>query len=323
MRILDLIRAYKGVLFGKPDYWHIHLKANRCLAEKLPGEYYLDLSDKAEYPGELDENGVPLLLLDKQSYYFPVTIAQYGLGNYDRYQTTKENRCLKKFFEVANWFAKNHVTVDSSCVWYSYFENKLYSLKTPWASALSQGQGISVLVRAFIISTEQKYLDIALRAAKLFQIPVSRGGIRTLVNGRYVFYEEFPSDRPSLVLNGFIFSLWGLYDLYLVTKEKVIMQLYQEGLETLITILPQYDFFGWSRYDQYDFSLPNITSIFYHRLHIEQLKVMDQLTGNQVFRKYVTIWSKGGRTFSTIALSQILKILHKISVRDRCPSVDN
>ena len=323
MKVIDLIRTYRGVLFGKPDYWHPALKANVRLGKKLPGNYYLDMSPKADYPGMLDESGVPVLVLNNKNYYFPVTVAQYGLGNYDRYQTTKENRCLNKFFEVANWFAKSHVTVDSSCVWYSYFENKLYSLKAPWASAMSQGQGISVLVRAFIISMEQKYLDVALGAAKLFQIPVRRGGIRTMVKGRYVFYEEFPSDRPSLVLNGFIFSLWGLYDLCLVTKEKIIMQLYREGLETLITILPEYDFLGWSRYDQYDFSLPNITSIFYHRLHIEQLKVMDQLTGNQVFRKYATIWSRGGRTFSTIALSQILKILHKISVRDRCPSVDN
>jgi len=322
MKVVDLIRTYKGVLFGKPDYWHPQIKANKYVDKKLPGKYYLDMSCKADYPGKLDERGVPLLVLDNKNYHFPVTIAQYGLGNYDKYQITKENVCLKNFFDAANWFAKNHATINSSYVWYSYFEKRSYSVKAPWASALSQGQGISVLVRAYMKSMQQKYLNIASRAAKLFEIPVNRGGIRTLINKKNVFYEEFPSDTPSLVLNGFIFSLWGLYDLYLVTKEKVILQLYEEGLETLISILPQYNFFGWSRYDLYNFSIPNVTSIFYHRLHIEQLMVMDQLTGNQIFRKYLAIWSKGERNFSVIILSQIVKMLQKLTVRNLCPSVD-
>jgi hypothetical protein len=321
VKVVDLIRTYKGVLFGKPDYWHPLFKANEYLDNKLQGKYYLDMSSKADYPGKLDENNVPLLVLDQKNYHSPVTIAQYALGNYDKYQATGDNRFLENFFCAANWFATNCMTINSSCVWYSYFENRLYSLKVPWASALSQGQGISVLARAYIISKQPRYLNIALRAAKLFEVPVNKGGVKTLIEKKHVFYEEYPSDEASLVLNGFIFSLWGLYDLYLVTKEKVILHLYEEGLKTLITILPKYDFFGWSRYDLYSFSIPNVTSIFYHRLHIEQLKVMYQLTGNQIFQKYLTIWSKGERNLSITILSQIVKMLQKLSVRKLCTSV--
>lgn len=323
MKVVDLVRTYKRVLLGKPDYWHPRLKANKHVGQEFPGKYYLDMSCKAEYPGKLDENSVPLLVLDKKNYHSPVTIAQYGLGNYDKYHTTREGRFLDNFFDAANWFAANYKTINSSCVWYCYFENKLYSLKAPWASALSQGQGISVLARAYILSKQPRYLNIALGAAKLFEIPVSKGGTRTLVDKKHVFYEEYPSGKVSLVLNGFIFSLWGLYDLFLVSKEKAVWQLYEEGLKTLITILPKYDLCGWSRYDLYDFSIPNVASIFYHRLHIEQLKVMHQLTGERIFQKYITVWKKGERNFFIIIPSQIVKMLQKISVRNLCTSLDS
>lgn len=323
MKVVDLIKTGRGVLFGTPDYWHQPLNANESIDKKLPGRYYLDMSTKADYPGELDEEGVPLLVIDGRSCHFPVTIAQYGLGNHDSYCVTGDSRHLRNFLHVADWLAKNHTILDSSCVWYSYFEKRLYSVKAPWPSALSQGQGISVLVRAYVRRREQRYLDTALKAAKLFEIPVGRGGIRTLVNGKHVFYEEFPSEVPSLVLNGFIFSLWGLYDLYLATREKVISQLYEEGLETLITILPRYDVLGWSRYDLYNSRMPCITSIFYHRLHLEQLKVMTLLTGSPIFKKYLAIWGRGARNYPVVVFSQAMKVLQKLAVRKLCPSVDH
>lgn len=322
MKAVDLIKTSRGALFGKPDYWHSQLKANESVDKKLPGRYYLDMSPKAVYPGKLDEDGVPLLLVDGRSHHFPVTIAQYGLGNHDTYCATGKSRHLNNFFEVADWLTRNHTILHSSCVWYSYFEKRLYSVKAPWPSALSQGQGISVLVRAYVRRGEQRYLDTALKAAKLFEIPVGRGGIRTLVNRKHVFYEEFPSEVPSLVLNGFIFSLWGLYDLYLITREKAISRLYEEGLETLIATLPRYDLLGWSRYDLYGSRTPGISSIFYHRLHVEQLKVMALLTGNRVFKKYLAVWSKGARNYPVVVLSQVMKVLQKLAVRKLYPSVD-
>jgi heparosan-N-sulfate-glucuronate 5-epimerase len=322
MNIIDLIKTYRGVLLGRPDYWHPQFKVSRHIDKDTPGRYYLDMSCKAEYPGKLDDKGIPLVVLDNRSYYFPVTIAQYALGNYDKYLAQKQEVCLQRFSNAASWFAENYTPLNSSCVWYTNFEKKLYSVKAPWVSALSQGQGLSVLTRAYLLCGRTRYLDIALKAAKLFEIPVSQGGIRALFKGKSVFYEEFPSEKPSLVLNGFIFSLWGLYDLYLVTENDSVLQLYQEGVRTLIAMLPEYDFFGWSRYDLYSFRIPNFCSIFYHRLHIEQLKVMHQLSGNQIFRRYQEDWSRGARSFPVIMLSQITKMIHKLSVRELCPSVD-
>ncbi|NWO12521.1 MAG: hypothetical protein HLX49_02620 [Virgibacillus sp.] len=34
-----------------------------------------------------------------------------------------------------------------------------------------------------------------------------------------MFYEECPTDPPSFILNGFMFALIGLYDLYKLTGD--------------------------------------------------------------------------------------------------------
>jgi len=223
MSILDAIKADIRVLFGKPDYWHPRIRANYNLKDRFSEGYYLDLSSKADYQGQFDDQGIPLVEIQKKLQYVPVAISHYALACYQRYLSTNQDEDLKKFFLCINWFEKNYETINSSCVWLSHYERKLYSLKPPWTSALVQGQVMSVLCRGYSITRNSNYIDLALKAAKTFEIPVNQGGVRISIGNRdLVFYEEFPSSKPSYVLNGFIFSLWGLYDLYLVSQEKSV-----------------------------------------------------------------------------------------------------
>jgi heparosan-N-sulfate-glucuronate 5-epimerase len=313
MHIFNLAKANIRVLFGKPDYWHPEIKANSNLEIGFNQSYYLDLSAKADYPGEIDQNGIPKVKLGGKLHYIPVAISHFGLGCYERYLRTKQKIYLKKFLDCINWFEKNYEIVDSACVWLNQYEKELYSLKPPWASAIAQGQIISVLCRGYSITGNNDYINLALKAARSFEISSSRGGVKTCIGDEsYLFYEEYPSSTPSYVLNGFIFSLWGLYDLYLISKEKKVGELYRAGLKTLIWILPKYDFLSWSRYDLYNFRIPNISNIFYTNLHIEQLKAMYIITKNKIFKKYTDRWIKGRRNLFLLVFSQGLMALHKI-----------
>ncbi|MGB2697681.1 MAG: D-glucuronyl C5-epimerase family protein [Candidatus Zixiibacteriota bacterium] len=313
MHIFNLAKANIRVLFGRPDYWHPDIRANCNLQSGFNQSYYLDLSAKANYPGEIDQNGIPKVKLGGKLYYIPVAISHFGLGCYERYLRTKQKTYLKKFFDCLNWFEKNYETIDSACVWLNRYEKGLYSLKPPWVSAIVQGQIISVLCRGYSITGNNDYINLALKAARSFEIPASEGGVKTCIGDEsYLFYEEYPSSTPSYVLNGFIFSLWGLYDLYLISKEKKVGELYQSGLKTLIRILPKYDFLSWSRYDLYNFKIPNISNIFYANLHIEQLKAMYMITKNKIFKKYANRWNKGKKNLFLLVFSQSLMALHKI-----------
>jgi len=125
--------------------------------------------------------------------------------------------------------------------------------------------------------------------------PVSEGGVTSFTQWG-PFYEEYTAQVPTLVLNGMIFSLWGIGDFIRSFPEnEIAKKLYREGVQTLIKILPQYDLKYWSRYnlckgDWYPEIDPATKN--YQRLHIAQLKVMYNLTGEGIFKHYIQIFSQ-------------------------------
>ena len=88
-----------------------------------------------------------------------------------------------------------------------------------WHSAMGQGHAMSLLSRAFLVSKEQRYLAAAERAVRLFSRPASEGGVVNRVLGRVEWFEEYPTQPGSFVLNGFLYSLLGLADLAAVSPD--------------------------------------------------------------------------------------------------------
>jgi len=148
-----------------------------------------------------------------------------------------------------------------------------------------------------------------------FEKNVENGGVLASLNNNY-FYEEYPSKEPSFVLNGFIFSLWGLLDLYIVGNNKCVEELYNKGLQTLENNLYLYNIKGicWSKYDLYPFKISNIASIFYHKLHVEQLKAMYNITQKPIYKDIYTRWEKAAKNPFKYWTDTGYKIIHKISV---------
>lgn len=46
-----------------------------------------------------------------------------------------------------------------------------------------------------------------------FRVHSSEGGVLATFLNKFHWYEEYPTKPPSFVLNGFIYSILGLYDL--------------------------------------------------------------------------------------------------------------
>jgi len=316
MNILQMVKAYAGMILGKTDYWHPDMNTNAALNKVCVAKYPVDMSAKAEYAGAFDEDQIPLVEIDGHLSYLAVTIAQYALGNYDEYLRTQDSRYLKRFFGSADWLVKNLVEYRSGLWgWINDHDKMVYNLKKPWLSALSQGQALSVLVRAYQETNDQVYRDTGQKALKAFKVPVAKGGLLAKWQG-LDYYEEYPSQTPSFVLNGFIFALWGLWEFYLVTKNTEAKVYYKAGLKTLERSLPEYQvsYLNWSRYDLYPFKVTDIASIFYHKLHIQQLRAMTVLTGNKLFKQQADIWEKSRQNSLRYVLATGYKILHKLSI---------
>lgn len=317
MNISQMVKAYSGMILGKTDYWHPNMNKNAALNNQRVAKYPVDMSAKAEYMGVFDDEQIPLVEMDGHLSYLSVTIAQYALGNYDEYMRTQNSMYLKRFLGSADWLVKNLVEHRSGqWGWINDHDKMIYNLKKPWLSALSQGQALSVLVRAYQETNDQVYRETGQKALSAFNTPVSEGGLLAKWQG-LDYYEEYPSQKPSFVLNGFIFALWGLWEFYLITKNTDAKAYYEAGLKTLEKCLKEYriPYLNWSRYDLYPFKVTDIASIFYHKLHIQQLRAMALLTGNQLFNQQAELWEKGRKNPVRYAVATGYKILHKLSIR--------
>lgn len=227
--------------------------------KNILGSYYIDNSSLVSNSQNaiFDENGVWLVdyggAIGRR--YNPASIAQYALGNYDLFLKTSGQKEKDAFLRQADWLEQNLKIEGDFGVWQYEFDLGKYdqTIKAPWVSALAQGQGISVLARAWSLTGNGKYLDAARMALKSFNIPLEQGGVSYRDENGEIWYEEYPSDPPSHVLNGFIFSLLGIYDLYKISPGEETLKIFNEGVKTVENNLARYDTGCWSGYDLWNY----------------------------------------------------------------------
>ena len=141
--------------------------------------------------------------------YNPTYISLWALASLQMYVKTKNKKYLKDFFTQVKFLKKNAVHRDkNTVVWESNFDwvEKRGTLKAPFVDAMTQGLVISVFVRAYKIKKDKEILKILKKSSNIYSVNIKNGGIKATVDGK-VFYEEYPTDPLSFVLDGFIFSI--------------------------------------------------------------------------------------------------------------------
>jgi heparosan-N-sulfate-glucuronate 5-epimerase len=297
-----IISAYLLAGQSHLTFWHETPEENLNANPGELGEYYMLFAQKANYAGIYDSTGIPQL--DYRGHigrqYNPIAIAQYGLGNYNLLRRTASPDRREKFLRVADWLALHlEQNQHGLAVWNHHFDWEYRdTLRAPWYSALAQGQGISVLVRAYKESGDSRYLDAAQRALASFFEPVTEGGVTFTDEQGDVWFEEYLVSPPTHILNGFIWAAWGVYDYFLATRDSSAQELFARAVQTLTRNLDRYDLGFWSLYEQSGTRLPMVASPFYHQLHVVQLRVMHRLTGEDKFARVADRWESYGRSRS-------------------------
>jgi heparosan-N-sulfate-glucuronate 5-epimerase len=297
-------------------FWHETPEENRNAPATGLGEYYMVFAQKADYPGVFDPNGIPLLDYRGKigPQYNPIAIAQYGLGNYNLFLRDGEAARREKVVRVADWLAQHlEQNAQGLAVWNHHFDWEYRdTLRAPWYSALAQGQGISVLLRAHKLCGDSRYLEAAKLALEVFFRPVADGGVAFTDERGDLWFEEYIVAPPTHILNGFIWAAWGVYDYFLATADDAARQLFARAVQTLVGNLDRYDLGFWSLYEQSGTSLPMVASPFYHQLHIVQLRVMHRLTGEEEFADVADRWESYGRSRSKRTRALCYKSIFKL-----------
>lgn len=291
---------------------------------ELLGEYYFVMDEgklRAGYSQNFsfDKDGIPMIptyidVEDSRLVYYPISIGQFGLAVFHTYLKSKKEADLARFLQIAEWFCQNDINEERLGIhWLTEVPKPEYRIDRPWPSAFTQSRAISVLMRAFQSTKTAKYRDFATAALKIFTISALEGGV-TSFTAQGPIYEEYPAPFPTMVLDGSIFSLFGLYDYVRAMDEgspeaRMAAELFESGAAALAGILPHYDLGYWIRYNlcQEDF-YPGIdpATVMYFRMILAQLNILHRITGNEEFARIRAKWQQYDR-FGSILRMYFLK----------------
>lgn len=234
----------------------------------------------------------------------PTMKAFCALGMWNAAKAFNDPEALTKFRELANWFLSTQV--DGKWLWQISVPSR--ELEPPWISCLSQSLGISVLLREYQLEGNAKFLDAASRALEVMGRTLSQGGCSHRMRVG-VWYEEYPNQKkPSHVLNGHMWALFGIWDYFRVTKDVTAKRMFEDGMLALTKELPKYDLGYWSVYSQDN--RVDMVGGNYQAFIIEQLKVLQAITSNPSLSPYINRWEiplHDGGGFVELAAREFLK----------------
>lgn len=207
-----------------------------------------------------------------------------ALGMWNAAKAFNDAEALARFRELARWLLANQK--DGKWLWRIDVPSR--NLTAPWVFCLSQSLGVSVLLRKYQLEKDVGYLEAAARALAVMGKSLKEGGCSYRMP-KGTWYEEYPNSvKPSHVLNGHMWALFGIWDYYRVTNDQFARKMFDDGIVALLDQLPMYDIGYWSVYSQ-DNRLDQVEGN-HQAFIIEQLKVLQSITGNARFSDYINRW---------------------------------
>lgn len=247
---------------------------------------------------KLDDDGVAMIDYSGEFYYNPITVAHQALAEYSRPDGPSST-----FLKIADRLME--LQGEDGAFRYAFpFPNYAlgFTYEPGWISGMAQGQALSVFARAWHLTKEQKYLDAGNAALDFLQVPVEEGGpmndmgdLDPSLKG-FIFFDEYPSDPSVYTLNGYQFTVLGLYDWRVLAESETAKTLFGKSLQTLLHILPYYDLGAMVAYDLGHMTVPARhgkphISIPYHPVHIELLWTLGSFTGQKALIETADRWN--------------------------------
>ena len=223
----------------------------------------------------LNANGIPKAL--NQTECDPTIIAQYALVHWNLYLATNDHHHCKVFLTQAYWLIEHELLIgDDAGGWPISSPHPGVPTEGRWLSALTQGNALSVLVRAYQLTSEQSFLDATQRAVRTFELDILDGGVSAPIGSNGVFFEEVAVYPAAHKLSGFILSLFGLYDYVILTGDIHVEKLIKNSLVTMHSLLKEFDVGYWTCSDLISRHLSSDAQI---SLQVELIKALAEFSG--------------------------------------------
>lgn len=299
-----------------------HIEISKDLTSSTLGYYYIPFDENISKLNKLlhsfDLQGIPLNttyidVKEKKLHYYPISIGQYGLSVFHSYLKSNSEEKRQHFIRIAEWFYNNKIEDKKLGIyWLTDVEKPEYKVTMAWKSAFTQSRGISIMMRAWQLTGDNKYLEVCKKALIPFTKDISEGGVAVDMYTKSAFYEEYVAEKPTRVLDGHIFSLWGVYDFIRAINRKneqesylLAKEIFDKGIEGLIVSLPKFDMGFWAlfnRCEQEHYPKKDPCTIGYLRLVSKQLEILYKITNREELKEYSSKFSKYDRLTNIIRM---------------------
>jgi len=279
-------------------------------ADKPLEDYFIDMRSKiTALPLDSDERASALRAA------LPVALCQCAIGFHQEYHHG-DAEALRWFLTCADILCDASPRDGVLAGGLAHDIPSPYRSRRPWLSAMAQGEALSVLARACLVCDDaSKYEEAARLTVQPFFHSLAEGGVTNRDESGRVYLEEYPSDPPSHVLNGWVFALVGLGEYADAFDDAEAGLLAAESRVSLVAALPDYDKSYWSRYDLFpSFPKAFLANRFYHRLHIAQLSALHSMTGEPALQEHADRWAR----YLGSPLCRFRYELHRLAFKAAC-----
>src|SRR5579859_1468246 len=218
----------------------------------------------------------------------PMRIAQYTLALWNRYCITHTESDRSAFLMKARWFVVHEVQIgDGFSSWPTTFPHAQVATRGSWLSALTQGCAVSLLTRAYQLTHEDIFRQVAARASNTFLQDILDGGVSSPMGSNGIFFEEVAVYPAAHSFDGFIYAIVGLYDSVAQTQDPQIEDLVRRALKTFRNSIDEFDADFWTYTDlvQRQLTLPAQLE---RQIHL--LEILAKQTGDNCYETVATRW---------------------------------
>lgn len=240
---------------------------------------HLDITGKRDHPRQSVS----------QAGDHPATVAQNALIHWNTYLASGSAEQKVLFMDRAKWLLNHGSTLSNGAVaWPTTGSQYVQSLSRPVLSAVTQGYAISVLLRAYQLTGNYAFKHMAQQAVLTFELDILDEGVIAAIGNGGVFFEECAIYPAAHSLSAHVMALLSLYDYVALIHDSRIEALILRGIETLQTLIDEFDAGYWTRCDLLS---KRLASRSHHALHIALLGALATASGCERWARLATRWS--------------------------------
>jgi hypothetical protein len=236
----------------------------------------------------VSDAGVVRALVGDRLWRHPVSAAQFGLAS------------LREYHETGDpiWIVRAETALTDSMAGADASGRLPYLF--PWRgadgvlqeqpaySAMAQGQSLSLALRMFQLTADERWRQIADGLFEtIAEVGTTNPAVTFVDTDGYLWFEEFSIQCPGRVWNGHVVVIFAMADYYQLSGDARALELFDAGATTALAYMP------FLRRDgepsMYDISHAHGASLAYHHFMIRELRFLGAMTGSSDFDRWADL----------------------------------